>query len=201
MACPFRPDRGGDREARHSGHLSPSLRSLPLEVGLLSARNVGVAVVVIVLMDVFSTNLFRKVGNELRTELCGPCSTGRLLPAPGAGRFRRWRISFPVLKNGTLLWSTSTCFPVRVLRPARAGRCFTENTPHPRISTRPPQARARPMLMVGHCANRPRRRDLVHTSPHVERHLCRVRRAGSLRRVGLRLRPASILDGSPLRYP
>src|SRR3981189_3333891 len=58
--------------------------------------------------------------------------------APASGdplsRFRRSRISLPVLKNGTLFWSTGTCAPVRGLRPARAGRCFTENAPKTRNS-------------------------------------------------------------------
>ena len=35
---------------------------------------------------------------------------------------RRSRISLPVLKNGTLFFSTETCAPVRGLRPVRAGR-------------------------------------------------------------------------------
>src|ERR1700686_992919 len=65
-------------------------------------------------------------------------------PASGAppSRFRRSRISLPVLKNGTLFWSTGTCAPVRGLRPARAGRCFTEKAPKPRSSTRSPRAKA-----------------------------------------------------------
>src|SRR4029450_3072747 len=40
-------------------------------------------------------------------------------------RFSRSRISLPVLKNGTLFWSTGTCAPGRGLRPARGGRWLT----------------------------------------------------------------------------
>jgi putative ABC transport system substrate-binding protein len=36
----------------------------------------------------------------------------------------------------------ATCAPLRGLRPARGGRCLTENTPNPRISTRSPRASA-----------------------------------------------------------
>src|ERR1700681_2890895 len=46
--------------SRHGDHLSPSPRSTPSEVRLLGARNVGVAVVVIILMAVFSTDDFRQ---------------------------------------------------------------------------------------------------------------------------------------------
>src|SRR5580704_4243873 len=60
----------------------------------------------------------------------------------GTGRLSRSRISLPVLKNGTDFWSTETWAPVRGLRPERAGRCFTENAPKPRSSTRSPRAMA-----------------------------------------------------------
>src|SRR5260370_10814855 len=58
------------------------------------------------------------------------------------GRFRRSRISLPVLKNGTDFWSTATCAPVLGLRPARARRFLTEKAPKPRNSTRSPRASA-----------------------------------------------------------
>src|SRR5216684_7780234 len=57
-------------------------------------------------------------------------------------RFRRSRISLPVLKNGTDFWSTATCAPVLGLRPARARRFLTEKAPKPRNSTRSPRASA-----------------------------------------------------------
>src|SRR5215470_12755591 len=43
---------------RHGNHVSPFTRSSPSEVRLFSARNVGVAVVIIVLIEVFSTDCF-----------------------------------------------------------------------------------------------------------------------------------------------
>src|SRR5262245_40248091 len=64
-----------------------------------------------------------------------PCCGG-----VSAGRFRRSRISLPVLKNGTDFFSTETWAPVRGLRPMRAGRFFTEKAPKPRSSTRSPRA-------------------------------------------------------------
>src|ERR1700720_637206 len=64
----------------------------------------------------------------------------RLAAQPGFERLSRSRISLPVLKNGTHFWSTATWAPVRGLRPVRAGRCFTENAPKPRSSTRSPRA-------------------------------------------------------------
>src|SRR5580692_8422628 len=69
-------------------------------------------------------------------------TTRRSRPAaqPGFARLSRSRISLPVLKNGTHFWSTATWAPVRGLRPVRAGRCFTENAPKPRSSTRSPRA-------------------------------------------------------------
>src|SRR6202030_1947049 len=64
----------------------------------------------------------------------------RFASQPGLERLSRSRISLPVLKNGTHFWSTATWAPVRGLRPVRAGRCFTENAPKPRSSTRSPRA-------------------------------------------------------------
>ncbi len=52
--------RNDATRSRHGDHLPPSPRSSPSEVQLLSARNVGVAVVVIILMEVFSTDGFRQ---------------------------------------------------------------------------------------------------------------------------------------------
>ena len=57
-----------------------------------------------------------------------------------SGLFRRWRISLPVLKNGTDFFCTDTCAPVRGLRPVRAGRVLIEKAPKPRSSTRSPRA-------------------------------------------------------------
>src|SRR5580693_10275237 len=75
--------------------------------------------------------------NDLAEQTSG---RSRFAAQPGLERLSRSRISLPVLKNGTHFWSTATWAPVRGLRPVRAGRCFTENAPKPRSSTRSPRA-------------------------------------------------------------
>src|SRR5690606_19666578 len=57
----------------------------------------------------------------------------------------RSRISLPALNWGTYFSSTSTCSPVRGLRPTLAGRFLTEKAPKPRNSTRSPRASASPI--------------------------------------------------------
>src|SRR5262249_46055352 len=80
---------------------------------------------------------------SLAVRRLGQRKTLQLPASPDTGsRFSRSRISLPVLKNGTLFWSTGTWAPVRGLRPARAGRCLTEKAPKPRSSTRSPRAKA-----------------------------------------------------------
>src|SRR5690606_22639481 len=66
-------------------------------------------------------------------------------PAQEEDLFSRSRISLPALNCGTYFSPTSTCSPVRGLRPTRAGRFLTEKAPKPRNSTRSPRAMASPI--------------------------------------------------------
>jgi hypothetical protein len=52
----------------------------------------------------------------------------------------RSRNSLPGLKKGIALSGTTTCCPVRGLRPGRLDRCLAEKTPNPRSSMRSPLA-------------------------------------------------------------
>jgi hypothetical protein len=56
-------------------------------------------------------------------------------------------------KRAKRLSGTETVAPLRGLRPARALRCFTENVPKPRSSTRSPRASAAEMHFEDECDN------------------------------------------------